>query len=232
VAKDYYILSMLPTIESLGAPAPMTPREFLALFEHEDPVRELIAAIFLSDDLLQRQAALAGGELNGFTPSVLSRSQLSGETDLPETLLPVSGDDAMRFVAPEDALWETYYQWLHTLATGSRSAFLREWIGFEVGLRNALAVRRAAELDLDTGGYTLAEDLGRDEDEFTAILNDLQSADGPLDQKETLDLARWAWLDENDAWFSFGDDEILAYAVRLLLTTRWERINDALDEAS
>ena len=125
MAKDYYILSMLPTIESLGAPAPMTPREFLALFEHEDPVRELIAAIFLSDDLLQRQAALAGGELNGFTPSVLSRSQLSGETDLPETLLPVSGDDAMRFVAPEDALWETYYQWLHTLATGSRSAFLR-----------------------------------------------------------------------------------------------------------
>ncbi len=232
MAKPYYILSMLPTIDALGAPAPVTPREFLDLFEPDDPLLAQVEALFLADDLLLRQSALAGRDCNSHTPAVLSRGQIAGEMDLPEPLIIERTDDAMRFIAPEDALWERYYEWLAELATSTRSKFLRDWTAFEVGLRNALAAHRAAALDLDVGGYLIAESLGDDAGEFTAILNDLQTGETPMDQKEILDLARWAWLHEHDEWFSFDDGEILAYAVRLLLTTRWERINDAADEAS
>jgi hypothetical protein len=232
MAKPYYILSMLPTIESLGAPAPLTAREFLDLFEPDDPLRGDIEALFLTEDLLLRQATLAGRDCNGFAPAVLSRGQITGELDLPEALIVERTDDAMRFIAPEDALWERYYEWLADLAKTRRSKFLSEWTRFEVGLRNALAAYRADALDLDVSGYLIAESLGGDQSEFAAILNDLQTGETPLDQKEILDLARWAWLNEHDEWFTFDEDEILAYAVRLLLTTRWERINDAADEAS
>ena len=232
MAKPYYILSMLPTIVALGAPAPLTSREFLDLFEPDDPLLAEVEALFLGDDLLLRQAAMAGRDCTGHTPAVLSRGQIAGELELPEPLILERADDTMRFVAPEDALWETYYQWLADFAATHHSKFLREWAAFEVGLRNALAAHRAAALNLDVGGYLIAESLGNDAGEYTAILNDLQTGETPLEQKEILDLARWAWLNEHDEWFTFGNDEILAYAARLLLTTRWERINDAADEAS
>jgi hypothetical protein len=45
-----------------------------------------------------------------------------------------------------------------------------------------------------------------------------------LEGQKVLDRARWAWLDEHDRWFTFEDDELAAYAARLLLVNRWHRI--------
>jgi len=40
--------------------------------------------------------------------------------------------------------------------------------------------------------------------------------------------ARWAWLADNDAWFSFRDDELAVYAARLMLLHQWKRITNNL----
>jgi hypothetical protein len=39
--------------------------------------------------------------------------------------------------------------------------------------------------------------------------------------------ARWAWICEHDAWFSFSDDELAAYAAKLVLLEQWRRLIEA-----
>jgi hypothetical protein len=49
---------------------------------------------------------------------------------------------------------------------------------------------------------------------------------------KVLDQARWRWLNDNDAWYSFADDELAAYAARLMLLHRWDRLDQPSDEAA
>ena len=41
---------------------------------------------------------------------------------------------------------------------------------------------------------------------------------------EALDRARWDWVTEREAWYSFSDDEVAAYAAKIIILHRWRRI--------
>ncbi len=224
--ENYYLVTSLPALPELGEPAPMDPGQLLRHVETVPAARELVATVLLQDDLLQREA-LAAGEIETPEPSVLSAEQLRGEAPLPDWLSePVragEADSARRLTV--DAAWASYFRHAMAVARRRRCAFLREWVRREVSLRNALARRRAAALGLEPSDYLVAEDIAAGEDpDLESILNEWSAAADPLGAQRTLDRARWAWLESHDAWFTFHDDELAAYAAKLMLIVRWERI--------
>jgi hypothetical protein len=218
---NYYILTALPALPSMMEPAPIHAAEFRQrVAETSSHAAELVDLVLLSDDLLQRQGVLAG-EIEKPEPTVLSVEQITDELPLPDFL--IAEADAGRAVAI-DAAWEAYYQHLHAVAQARAGEFLAEYAAYEVGLRNALAEHRAKDLGLAPEGYYVAESLGRSPSEYTTVINEWSAAANPMEAQKVLDRARWNWLEANDAWFSFSNDELAAYAAKLMLSQRWDRL--------
>ncbi len=219
---NYYLVTSLESPGELGSTPPMTPAQLLARISSSETACELARVILLSDDLLQRQALLSG-ETSETAPAVLSAEQMTDEDPLPEWLTPSSTNQS-RIVG--DSLWAAYFQHAQNVSRSLRSGFLAQWVAFEVGLRNAVVVARAKNLELDAGEYTVAEELGGNET-FSQAVNEWTAAPNPLAAQRVLDQARWNWLYSNDAWFTFSDDELAAYAAKLLLLQRWHRLTEA-----
>ena len=224
---NYYLVSALPSLPGLGSVPPLS---LAALFEHVSAsarARALVEAVLLGDDLLQRDAALAG-ESREVEPVVLTSAQVRDDEPLPPHL--ARGEDEQATRIASDAVWEAYFHHAAAVARRSGSGFLAAWVGHEVALRNALAGARAKMLDLDPDDYLVAPELGDADEDVTALLREWAEAENPLEGLRTLDAARWQWLTEHDAWFSFGDDELAVYAARLMLLVRWHRLSHATAE--
>jgi hypothetical protein len=127
-----------------------------------------------------------------------------------------------------DRVWALYFEHAAKLARGGE--MLAEWVRYEVGLRNALAAARAKALGLDAARYLVAERLGRGEEEYAAVLGEWSAAANPLAGLKVLDAARWNWIAEHSRHFTFSDDELAAYAARLVILHRWKRIAAAQQE--
>ena len=227
--ENIYLLSFLPSLDHLGQEPPLSCAEFLRQLDDESglgPLRRLAEAVVLSDDLLQRDAQLAG-QAEPPSPNVLTVEQVRDEMPLPDELVPTE-TVSPRIAA--DAVWSAYFRYAAELARQSRSRFLTAWVGFEVALRNAVAETRARALGLEPNDYLVAEDLETFRENFTPTVNEWSAAANPLAAQRVLDSARWQWLSDNDTYFSFGDDELLAYAAKLMLTERWYRLSQAIEQ--
>lgn len=226
----HYLLSDLPSLVQLHQELDLSLDEFLGMLDGFSAPREMAEAVMLSGDLLQRQAMLAG-ELDEPTPAVLTLAQLQDEAPLPDALL-IEEADASGQVFPlaEDRLYEAYFLHVAELGKSLGSEFLLAWVGFEAGLRNAIAEARAQALELEPGNYRVATELADDLADFSSIVNEWNAAATPLDALESLDQARWTWLTSHDAWFSFSADEVAAYAAKLMLVHRWARLRRSQKE--
>jgi hypothetical protein len=190
--------------------------------------RALVEMVLLSDDLLQRQGYLTG-EVKEVRTAVLTAAQARDEEPLPGYL--VIPEEVPPGVRGADAVWAVYFRRVAEIAGQRGCGFLAAWTTHEVALRNALATERARALGLDADGYLVVPELGETDASFETLLSEWGAARDPLAGLRVLDRARWTWLDEHDRWYSFADDELAAYAVRLMLLHRWHRLNEA-DEAS
>ncbi len=222
--RHYYYVTSLPSLGQLGASAPLSPA---ALLEHVSPcdAREPVAMVLLSDDLLQRDGFIAG-ETQDVLPAVLTADQVRGEKPLPEYLFAESsGTSVPRVVA--EATWTAYFRHASDVARQHDCGFLKDWVSFEVALRNAIAESRAAALGLEPREYTAATELASGDEDFTGLLGEWSRAPNPLAGLRLLDTARWKWMEENDNWYSFTSDELAAYAAKLVLLHRWQRLTPA-----
>lgn len=220
--RCYYI----PALSTLGELGTTPPTDPVWLLEHLAPIpaaREVVEALFLFDDLLQRDTFLAG-EAQTVQPVVLTVAQARNEAPLPPHLAVPTESGSL--VSRVDGLWEAAFRHADRVARRQGSAFLRQWVAFEVALRNAVAAARAKRLELEEAQYLVAADLADPRADFSSVLNEWSAAATPLAGLQVLIRARWAWLDEHDAWFSFGDDELAAYAARLMLLQQWKRVAD------
>jgi len=216
----YYYLSALPALGGLGSAAPVGPAQLLEHVGEETSRGTLIGTVFLLNDLLEREAFLAG-EINQVDPAVLTVRQARNEAPLPDFLAPSLPNDPGSLQA--DALWDAYFHHADEVGRTLGSALLVRWIGFEAALRNALAEARAKRLEIEGADYLVATDLAASSEDFSAILSEWAAAPTPLEGLRVTLRARWDWLTVNDAWFSFSDDELVAYAVRLMLLEQWRR---------
>ncbi|MBN2377779.1 MAG: DUF2764 family protein [Sedimentisphaerales bacterium] len=221
---NYYLLTFLPGLGELGTAVPLTPADLLEQAQGIAGAELLLKTIFLSDDLLQHQAYLAG-ETKNLDPTVLTKSQAADEEPLPTYLAVVKDERDTEEVNP-DRYWENYYRYAAQQAKKYSSRFLTQWVGFEVQLRNALTEERAKILALDALDYLVAADLGNTDLDFSGIINEWSAAPDPFAGLRVLDNARWKWLRENDGWFSFENDEIAAYGAKLMLLHRRFRLGD------
>lgn len=220
----YYSLSALPTLGELGSAPPLKPGRLLEHLEPCPAARRVVGVLFLHDDLLQREA-YAVGELTSVRPAVLTAAQVRNESPLPAYLS--SGPSrALR----ADTTWEAYFRHAAGVARTCACGFLADWVAFEVGLRNALAIARAEQLGLRPDDYLVAVDLGGPAELFAAIVAERAASATPLAELKTLITARWAWLTEHEAWFSFSDDEFAAYAGKLMLLIQYKRLGKATEQ--
>ncbi len=222
-AGNYYEITALPALGELGSQPPITPEQFLEHLAENTGALQLIRVLFLLDDLLQREAFLAG-ETKQVDPLVLTRLQARNEEALPSFL--VYDSEQVTRTAEADTLWELYFRHAMAVAKSTGSTFLSAWVSYEVALRNSLAEERAKQLGLEAGGYIVAADLASDED-FAQLITEWSSADTPLVALRMLTLARWSWIMDNNAWFTFKNDELAAYAAQLMLLNRWYLMSKA-----
>jgi len=222
---NYYLVTSLPSLGELGSAPPLAPAELMKRLA-ESHARDLVAAVLLADDLIQREAYLAG-EVDEAEPAVLSVAQVQDDEPLPASLAP-EPDAATAHQGPaSDAVWDVYFRHAHAVARRQNAAFLEAWVGFEVALRNALATARAKALNLDPETYVVAADLADADADVSRLVSEWADAANPFEGLRALDRGRWAWLFEHDAHFSFADAELTAYAAKLVLVARWHRLQQA-----
>jgi len=219
--NNYYTLTALPGLGDFGSVPGLTTGELLEYVADESGPRLLLEVIFLGDDLLQRQGYLAG-EISEPNPVVLTKAQVRNEEPLPGYLAGDKQDESAR--SPGDDLWAAYYRYAADVARRLASDFLNAWVQYEVTLRNAVAAARAKTLDLNPADYLVADELARSEEDFSSLLNEWNGSENPFAGLRILDKGRWDWLVRHDGWFSFDDDELACYGVKLMLLSRWERI--------
>ncbi len=224
VGHYYFILTALPALPDLGEAAPMGLREFRRLACEDASAAPLVDAVLMEQDLLLREAVLAG-EIEQAGGVVLTNEQVAGAELLPDFLTPPT-DRQYRVAA--DAAWEAYYRYVCRLAAEHHSPFLREWAGFEVALRNALAEERANKLGLDAHDYLVADDLAGDADPVADTVSAWAEATDPLSAMKLLDRRRRQWLEEHSRYFTFAVDELLAYARGLVLVNKWQAIRQKI----
>ncbi len=220
----YFVITSLPALGKLGSSPPIGLAELVDLVGAQGPRAKLVGTVVLLDDLLQREAFLAG-ELREVEPAILSVPQVRNEVPLPEYLrAPEFGASETQVrVIEADALWESYFRYAARVAEELQSPFLHGWVRFEVGLRNALASTRAKRLGLEELGYLVATDLADPSDDFSEIIGEWAAAPNPLNGLRAVIRGRWDWLEAHDRWFSFAEDELAAYTVRLMLLQQWLR---------
>lgn len=221
-----YLLSVLPALEPIGSVPPMSKRDFLEqVIDSNGPV-ETVEMLLLCDDLTEYQALLAEEIDHGRADfAVLSIDKSENEAVLPAFLLPEEGtDEEADARASVDAIWSRYFHHAAAVAKRKGSGFLRDWIRFEVGLRNALVTKRARILGLDAEAYLVAPDLADRDIDYTHAISTWSAASDPLAAQEALDKIRWDWLDANGGWYSFKAREIEVYAAKLVLLHHWRRI--------
>ena len=224
----FFTITALPSMVDLGGAPPMSLAELGELVADDaGSAKTLIDVIALGDDLLQREAILAG-EIEQASPTVLTAEQLRDEQPLPDYL--TESQDVSPTQIPADALWGAYYSYAARTAARSNSRFLADWVNYEVTLRNAIAAARAKTLQLEPDDYMVTPELGEQIEDMNSLVNEWSAAADPLIALGVLDRARWQWLADNDRWFSFNQDELAAYAAKLTLLTRWDRLTTATEE--
>jgi hypothetical protein len=221
---NYYRISALPSLGDLGSVPPLALADLREHVADAARPRALVDAALLFDDLVQREAFLAG-ETQEVSPAVLTPGQVRNDEPLPEPLAGEGADAPPRIAA--DAVWMAYFRHAAGVARRQGSGFLAAWVAHEVALRNALAAARATALGLEPAPYLVMPDLGPGVDDFAVLVSEWAAAPDPLAGLRLLDRARWDWLTENERWFSFADEELAAYAVKLTLLVRWHRLSGA-----
>lgn len=221
-----YLLSVLPALEPMGSIPPLSKHDFLEQVIGSNGPVSTVETLLLGDDLTQYQALLAEEiEQDQVDLTVLSLDKAEDEPVLPDFLLPEEGaEEHENERLSADAIWSRYFHHAASVAKRTRSSFLKAWVGFEVGLRNALVIARAHALELDPEAYLIAPDLSDKNTEYSHIMSAWSSASNPLTGLEVLDKARWDWLEEHGNWYSFSACEIEAYTAKLVLLHHWRRI--------
>ena len=220
--RHHYLLTFLPHLGELGDAPPLTLADLLAHVAESDGPRAAVEALLLADDLVQRDSLLAG-ESDQAAPTVLTDEQVRGDEPLPSALTEDESPTPPRVAA--DAVWTAYFRHAAQVAAQQGSGLLAAWVGMEVALRNALAETRAKALGLEAREYLVAEDLADHQANFGAMLTAYSAADNPLAALNVVHQARWEWMSEHDGWFTFGDDEVVGYAAKLMLLERWYRLS-------
>ncbi len=215
---NYYLLTVLPPLGEPGA-APALPPAELRARAAPSAAAPLVDVILLADDLRLRQSVRAG-EVPPAAPLVLTPDEISSAE--PPAILGM--DEARESpLSPDERVWDAYWRRAAQVAARQRSTLLRAWVGREVALRNGLAEARARALGGEARVAEVAGELGRPDPAIAAGIAAWSGAPDPLAGLRLLLRLRWDWVTREEPRYTFSQDEVAAYALKLMLLRDWRR---------
>ena len=239
--RDYpYLISSLPILH-FDQPDEVDATSTLEHIEDNLLPRDRTRAYFLREqiDLMNLQAALMG-RVDFLPHGRFSRDQLLLESEDADVIPLLWQDYVPAFRAGDqpsiECLWIEYFERGALLG----SSLLWMWSESECALRVALAILRAQRLersldDLEALEHPLVEemianarlpDLGVTYRFPWAVgVREALERENPLETERILDLLRWRLIDEEVGLVPFGADTALGYFLKLLILSRWMRIN-------
>ena len=228
--KYYFLAAYLPEIHRDDTKIRISLSELLEERFHIPKAdwRE-IELVLLGRDIIILDSLLKGKDLN-MEHSIFSlefwKEQIKSPQEGPEFIQEflTKWDRETFGVKDSDRLRAAYFN--HVISNTANS-FLRDYFIFQRDLYNILAAKRARKIGLEPAEYIIgegdlteklktstAEDFGLEEEEFP-WLEDLNKAETPHQQQETLDRILWEYLDENSGPDIFHFNVILAYLLKL-----------------
>lgn len=180
-------------------------------------------ALYTKEEL---EEELANKELSDLFPSYIRQFVEAYKED--ETI--VAG------LSWENQLTSLYYDY----ALKTKNAFMREWLTYELNIKNVLAAINCREHDMPLDGQIIGDneiarqlkskggkDFGLTSD-FPDIEILLQWYDNKnLQEREKgIDLHKWNWLDENTFFHYFTIERIVAYTIKLAMVERWLTLDE------
>lgn len=213
-----YLLSTLPPLDKPGSVPPISCLDLLNDVSGAQRESALLTRVFLGEDILLRQEYQFG---QGCEPSliVLTEGQLKNREPLPYGLpsYPQGGGQTR---VTENELWRAYFKCVARGGQDYDCRILSDWVMFEVGLRNALAAERGRLMGRDPAQCVIDFPGGRAVEEYHELVENFQRAPNPLAGARFIEQARWAWLDRHDLRYAFDVNELVAYALRLVILNR------------
>lgn len=114
-------------------------------------------------------------------------------------------------------------------ASEARHPALEKWLEFDATLRNELVKIRAGRKKIDPAKYL--RPCGLTDPSIAHIALNAYRNPSLLEGEEMLDQARWRYLEELCAGHYFDLDLLIAYAQKLLIMERRQRISSADSQA-
>ena len=218
--ENYNIISRLPVLPDFGAEPPLGFKECLDSFENENPKVAQLAKIYainvdlpssapLMDGSMRPGVVLVPGDFKDFTriKRFFSKSTVE-KVEFPEDL-------------DLEKSFELYFRLAELEGEESDSKLFSDWVIFEVSFRNFIAKARAKKLHIPEMPKKILRELVQPF-AFEKFESDFLNVSDPIKEIELSESLRYQWLLDNDAWFSFSDDELLAYCMKLLCLERYQ----------
>lgn len=121
-----------------------------------------------------------------------------------------------------DVLWEKYYTFSYSLAQEKNCLFLKEYLSWEIGLRNSLVTMRAKERGVDVRDYLVLPHMGYQD--FSTLSSQVKSQTNPLMAERLIDEERLKAIFHFEGGDPFSIDALLALLARASLFSRWEKL--------
>ncbi len=229
-----YLFSRLPRLDDEpGAIPAIAPRELSRVLAEEGGVADRLGrALLLKVDLHVLSRLAIGAEAG--IGAVYSDEALAARQGLPHWL-----DDALRregesHALPFDLVWKTYYAWLYDLSDTCDCSFLRTWLRWDVGFRNALVRQRAGHLHQEAGAALVDPGPHRGAQEFKMLIEGLDSIEAsakePQDADRYVAQQRLAQLQAIAPIYTFDLDELLGYVARFVVQVEASGVKQEVSE--
>ncbi|MCU0660889.1 MAG: DUF2764 domain-containing protein [Myxococcota bacterium] len=225
--KYYRLLSALPALPLAPEKPPIALSEVISQLRQELAPADLrlAEAMAMVVDMGNLENLLASRDAPFDAGGLYAKDQLSSKlgTDLPEfasLLLQKSEEGGLSPAAAIAALWQAYYGYLLEVAETSGCRFLKEYVAFELPLRNALYRLRAEKLGLDTAIQRLDEPSGGvPHDDLISALAEEPDA---ITRERLLDTARLRAFEAVSGIDPFSIEAVLCYLASTLVLDRWD----------
>lgn len=110
-------------------------------------------------------------------------------------------------------------------AAGPESSLLKGWRRFDSSLRNELVKLRAVRKKIEPHRYLREE--GVHDAHIAGIATAAVRNPSILDAERALDLSRWEAIEELVRGHYFDSETLIAYALKLSILLRWDRVSSA-----
>lgn len=234
ILGKYYLLNSLPGLEAnFQSPLPLSLGNFWRRVQEEDnQIQKIIQAIFLQKDINNlEQIVLQQKPFSTASLSLDTLTKIWTEKGMAELFLPAP---IAEWIEPEkwhEEIWDAYFSYCFGIAHSYSNA-LQEWLSWNLGLKNAFYEKRNVE-ELKKREFSLPlqksfqKSFEKDETqrEYQNLIQLYYKASHPLEAEMILDKARWEKISNLATPYSFSQDEVVVYALHLLLLERWWQIS-------